>query len=141
MKRRVWLGMVIGGGVGLVGAGCSTALSTVDGTRHLWHNGWDEPPIPPTPKGFTVRVEEVVDVVNTSRTKDRQQLFADRRYYYIVGDFQKLTGANSWIARTRGTRIDGRDRAAFEAWAAGARRERLGITPQRLQTPARSTSS
>jgi hypothetical protein len=141
MKRRAWLGIVIGGGVGLFGGGCSTALSTVDGTRHLWHNGSDEPPIPLTPKGFTVRAEEVVGVVSTWITKDRHHVYADRRYYYIVGDFQKLTGANSWIARTRGTRIDGRDRAAFEAWALGARYERIYVTPQRLQTPARSTSS
>jgi hypothetical protein len=72
-------------------------------------------------------------VVNTWITKDRQQLYADRRYYYIVGDFQKLTGANSWIARTQGTRIDGRDRVAFEAWAAKVRRDRSRILSRPTQ--------
>lgn len=124
MKRRLWIEGLLGVGAALMAGGCTTALSTVDGTRHLWNNGFEAPPIPPTPKGFTVRVEEVVAVVNTWITKDRQQLYADRRYYYIVGDFQKLTGANSWIARTHGTRIDGRDRVAFEAWAAKARFDR-----------------
>jgi hypothetical protein len=133
MKRRLWIEGLLGVAAVLMASGCTTALSTVDGTRHLWNNGFDAPPIPPTPKGFTVRVEEVVDVVNTWITKDRQQLYADRRYYYIVGDFQKLTGANSWIARTQGTRIDGRDRVAFEAWAAKVRRDRSRILSRPTQ--------
>lgn len=141
MNRRSWLAGIAAGTANIALTGCSTALSAFDGTRHLGPIGWEPGPVPPTPKGFTVRAEEVVAVASTWHSKERHQLYADRRCYYIVGDFQKLTGANSWIARRHGTRIDGRDRAAFEAWAARARTKPSRVTPQQLQTPARSTSS
>lgn len=125
MDRRAWLAAIAFGAASIALTGCSTAFSAVDGTRHLWTLNLNRDETPATPRGFTVRAEEVAGVVRTWRTKESHQLYADRRYYYIVGDFQKLTGANSWIARTRGTRIDGKDRAAFEAWAALNRVEPL----------------